>query len=137
MSGSLPKGATLVTLLSFGLAGALAAQAPAAHSHSGPHGGEVVEVAEHHVEFTADSSGAISVWLLDAQLKPIAPPTGGTVTLIPEGGDQVTLPLKAALSSQGLTAQFDATKLKGFQAVVGLTIEGKRRNVRFHYPAHH
>lgn len=137
MSRSLPKGAALLTLLSVGLAGALAAQTPAAHTHSGPHGGEVVEFAEHHVEFKADSTGAISVWLLDSHLKPATPPAGGTVTLMPEAGDQVSLPLKPEPTSQALTARFDATKLHAFQAVVSLPIEGKRHNFRFHYPAHY
>lgn len=115
----------------------LQAQGAAGHPHAGPHGGAVVEVAEHHVEFTADSAGKIAIWVLDEQMKPTAPPAGGTVTLMPEGAEQVSLPLKLDASSQSLVARFDATKLHAFQAVVSLTIEGKRHNFRYHYPAAH
>ncbi|MEO7475470.1 MAG: hypothetical protein ABIY46_09055 [Gemmatimonadales bacterium] len=120
--------------LAVGLGTAARAQAGGEHSHSAPHGGEVVEVAEHHVEFKADPSGAISVWLLDAKEKTVPPPAGGKVTLMPEGSDPVTLPLQVDSGSQRLGAAFDATKLKSFQAVVSLAIEGKRHNFRFHYP---
>ncbi|MEP7325591.1 MAG: hypothetical protein ABI836_06560 [Gemmatimonadota bacterium] len=124
-------------LLSTGFAGTLSAQATAGHTHAAPHGGEVVEIAEHHVEFKADSSGAISVWLLDEHQKVMTPPAGGRVTLIPEGGDQVILPLNVDGASQRLVAQFDPTKWKAFQAVVSLAIGGQRHNFRFHYPATH
>ena len=97
----------------------------------------MVEVAEHHVEFKADSSGAIGVWLLDAHEKVTAPPGGGRVTLMPEQGDQVTLPLTVEAEAQRLTARFDPKKLTAFQAVVSLPIEGKRHNFRFQYPSGH
>jgi len=65
------------------------AQAPAGHTHTSPHGGDIVEVANHHVEFKVDSAGSIAVWLLDSHEKTVAPPTGASVTLIwqtePEG----------------------------------------------------
>lgn len=124
----------LLAGLTFGLGAAARAQAPAGHTHAAPHGGEVMEVAKHHVEFKAEPSGAISVWLLDAGKKAMTPPAGGTVTLMPENGEQVTVPLKAEPDSQRLVARFDPKKLKAFQAVVSLPIEGKRRNFRFHYP---
>lgn len=113
---------------------ALSAQAGQGHAHAAPHGGDVVESAKHHVEFKAEPSGAISVWLLDANQKTVAPPRGGRVTLMPEGGEQVTVPLELDSASQQLTATFDARRLKSFQAVVGLPIEGKRHNFRFRYP---
>lgn len=128
--------AAVVAGLTTGLAGAAHAQA-AGHSHAAPHGGEVVEVAEHHVEFKADSSGTIAVWLLDAQRKAAAPPAGGKVTLMPDEGEQLTLPLTVDASARRLVAEFDPKKLKAFQAVVSLPIEGKRHNFRFHYPASH
>ena len=132
---------TTVLLAGFivGFVGLTLAQSPGAggHTHKAPHGGEVVEVAEHHVEFKADSSGAISVWLLDKNQKTTTPPAGGKVTLIADGGEQVTLALKADRVRQQLVAQFDPKKLKAFQAVVSLPIEGKRHNFRFHYPASH
>ncbi len=40
-------------------------------------------------------------------------------------------------SAQRLLGQFDPKKLKAFQAVVSLPIEGKRHNFRFHYPPSH
>lgn len=126
----------LLAGLPVGLAGMAGAQASAGHTHTAPHGGEVIEVAEHHVEFKADSSGAIAVWLLDEHQKAIAPPTGGKVTLMPTEGSQVTLPLKLDAGAQRLTAQFDPRKLKAFEAVVSLPIEEKRHNFRFHYPPH-
>lgn len=121
--------------LSFGAV--LWAQEPGGHAHAAPHGGKVVEAAKHHVEFKADSSGAIAVWLLDAQQKTVTPPSGGKVTLMPAGGEQLTLPLKVDAEAQRLVAQFDPKKLRAFQAVVTLPIEGKRHNSRFHYPAGH
>lgn len=129
--------ATLAGGLTFGLSAVLWAQTPGGHAHAAPHGGEVVEAAKHHVEFKADSSGAIAVWLLDAQRKPVAPPSGGKVTLIPAGGEQLTLPLKVDVKARQLVAQFDPQKLRTFQAVVSLPIEGKRLNFRFQYPAGH
>ena len=120
-----------------GFAGLALAQSPGGHTHTAPHGGEVVEVAEHHVEFKADSSGAIAVWLLDKNQKTAPPPAGGKVTLMPDEGDQVTLPLKVYAKAQRLGAEFDPKKLKAFQAIVSLPIEGKRHNFRFHYPASH
>ena len=128
--------AILLAGLTAGGVGVTQAQS-AGHTHTAPHGGEVVEVAEHHVEFKADSSGAIAVWLLDEHQKVVTPPASGKVTLIPAGGDQVTLALKVDAGAQRLTAQFDPTKLKAFEAVVSLPIEGKRHNFRFRYPAHH
>ncbi|MDZ4862141.1 MAG: hypothetical protein SGJ01_01750 [Gemmatimonadota bacterium] len=113
----------------------LQAQAAGGHAHAGPHGGAVVEVAEHHVEFTADSTGKIAIWVLNEQMKPTAPPPGGSIALMPEGAEQVSLPLKVDDLSQSLVARFDPRTLHAFQAVVSLTIEGKRHNFRFHYPA--
>lgn len=132
----------LTALSAVALSAVLRAQAPGghAHTHVAPHGGEVVETASHHVEFKVDPSGAIWVWLLDAQEKTMAPPVGGRVTLIPEGpeaGEQITLPLQVDSAKQRLATQFEATKFKAFQAVVSLSIEGKRHNFRFHYPSHH
>ncbi len=124
--------------LAIGLVGAARAygQAPAGHAHTAPHGGEVVEVANHHVEFKADSSGAIYVWLLDARQKPVAAPAGAAVTLVGSGGAQVTLPLQAQSASQQLVARFDPQKFARFQAVVSITIAGTRHNLRFRYPGH-
>lgn len=129
--------AALLVGVTVGFAGMARAQSPGGHTHTAPHGGEVVEVAKHHVEFKADSSGAIAVWLLDAQRKAAAPPAGGRVTLMPDEGEQLTLPLVVEASAQRLVAQFDPKKLKAFQAVVSLPIEGKRHNFRFHYPPSH
>ena len=126
----------LLAGLTIGWWGMAQAQSPGGHTHEAPHGGEVVEVAKHHVEFKADSSGTIAVWLLDAQRKAAAPPAGGKVTLMPDEGEQLTLPLKVDASAQRLVAQFDPKKLKAFQAVVSLPIEGKRHNFRFRYPSH-
>lgn len=120
------------------------AQAPAhkeqvsgGHSHTAPHGGEVLEVADHHVEFKADSLGAIQVWLLDAKQRVIAAPTGATVTLMGGSDKQVTLLLQADPTSQRLVARFDTRKFTSFLAVVSLSIDGKRHNLRFRYPSHH
>lgn len=137
MSQWLPRRAATLMLLSTGFAGTLSAQVAGGHTHAAPHGGEVVETAEHHVEFKADSSGAISVWLLDENEKVTTPPAGGRVTLIPEGGDQITLPLNIDAAAQRLVARFDPKKLSVFQAVVSLTIGGSRHNFRFHYPPSH
>ena len=121
----------------FSLASAARAQALGGHTHSAPHGGEVVEFAENHVEFKADSSGVIMVWLLDSHEKTIAPPRSGSVTLVPEGQGQSTIPLHVGAASQALVGRFDPAKFTAFQAVVSLPIAGKRHNFRFHYPAHH
>ncbi len=119
-------------LVALGMTGR--AQAPAGHTHTSPHGGEIVEVANHHVEFKADSTGSIAVWLLDAREKTVAPPTGASVTLIPTTGDQVTLPLEVDPAAQRLVARFDPRTLTAFQAVVSLAVGGTRRNLRFRYP---
>jgi len=136
MKQTVRSGALLVGLIA-GLAGAARAQAPGGHTHAAPHGGEVAEVAEHHVEFKADPSGAISVWLLDANQKTIVPPRSGKVTLMPAAGEPITLPLQVVSGTRRLGAAFDATKFKSFLAVVSLPIEGKRHNFRFHYPPSH
>lgn len=115
----------------------LAAQAPTGHSHTTPHGGEIVEVAEHHIEFKAVPSGTISVWVLDENLKPTTVPGEASVTLMPEAGAPQTLPLKPDPSTGGLTARFDPARWSAFQAVVRVPIEGKPHNVRFQYPARH
>ena len=129
--------ATAVSALLIGWSAAARAQAPAAHTHTSPHGGEIVEAAGHHVEFKADSTGAISVWLLDEHMKTVAPPAGANLTLLDPAGSQVTVPLEADTSGQRLVGRFDAQKLKRFQAIVSLPMGGTRQNVRFHYPAHH
>ena len=133
--------AAIIGLIGVGAARGAWAQgqtpAPHTHSHTAPHGGEVVEVANHHVEFKADSSGVISVWLLDAHEQTVAPPTAATVTLIAGGGAQITLPLQAEAGSQRLVARFDPQKSPSFQAVVSVSIAGTKHNVRFRYPGHH
>ena len=129
---------TLLALVVSAVAGVpLAAQAAGGHTHATPHGGVVVQVAQHHIEFKADSSGLIAVWVLDEAMKLTAAPSDASVTLMPEGGAQIVLPLKPAASGGGLTARFEPTKLPAFHAVVSLLIGGKRHNVRFNYPAPH
>jgi hypothetical protein len=113
------------------------AGAQGGHIDAAPHGGTVIGIANHHVEFKADSTGTILVWLLDGKEKTVTPPAGGTVTLIGAGTDQVTLPLAVDAPAQRLTAKFDTGKFPTFQAVVSMTIEGKRQNLRFRYPSHH
>jgi hypothetical protein len=133
--------AAVIGTLMFGLTAAARAQAPgaapAAHAHATPHGGDVTEVAGHHVEFKADSTGAITVWLLDERQRPVAPPSGATVTLMPAAGSQVIIPLQVDSAAQQLTARFDPRQYASFQAVVSLSITGTRQNVRFRYPSHH
>ena len=126
--------ATAFVALTLGAGGAAWAQG--GHTHKSPHGGDILEVANHHIEFKADSTGAIAVWLLDEKQMPLAPPSGATVTLMPKGGEQVTLPLQVDAAGQRLTAHFDAKKLTAFQAVVRMTVAGTKRNLRFHHPSH-
>lgn len=128
--------------VAFGLLSASTAKAqgkaPAAaavHAHTSPHGGEVTGVGGHHVEFKADSTGAIHVWLLDGKEQTVVPPTGATVTLMGGAAGQVTLPLEVDQASKHLSAKFDAAKFPSFQAVVSMMIESKRQNLRFRYPA--
>ena len=111
--------------------------APGGHTHASPHGGDIVEVAEHHIEFKADSTGLIAVWVLDGKMKTMAPPAGASVTLIPPTGAQVTLTLQVETAAQRLTAHFDPAKYPSFRAVVSLMIAGTKRNLRYHYPGHH
>lgn len=135
--------AVIAASVVFGLSSVSAAHAqakPAAaaeHAHSSPHGGEVTGFGAHHVEFKADSTGAIHVWLLDGKEQTVAPPSGATVTLMGRAGSQVTLPLEVDQTSKHLIAKFDAAKFPTFQAVVSMMIEGKRQNLRFRYPASH
>lgn len=131
-----PVGVLLAGLI-LSSAGIVRAQAAGGHMHTAPHGGEVVGVAEHHVEFKAEPSGAIAVWLLSAEQKPVAPPAGGRITLLPDDGDQVAMPLKVDAAGRRLVARFDPARHKAFEAVVSLPLEGKRRNFRFHYPPVH
>lgn len=135
MTRGFKQAAALVALLA-GIVGTLRAQAPGGHAHRSPHKGEILEVANHHVEFKADSTGLIAVWLLDQKQKPLAPPSGATVTLMPASGEQVTLPLQVDAEGQRLTATFDPKKLTAFQAVVSMSVAGSKRNLRFHYPSH-
>ena len=139
MQGTMARMAWLVSAVTVGLVGAARAQgqAPAAHTHASPHGGEIAEVADHHVEFKADSTGSISVWLLDAHEKTVTAPSGASVTLIDATGTQVTLPLQVDATAQRLDARFDPRKLTTFQAIVSMPIAGTKHNLRFRYPAHH
>lgn len=129
----------LAGILSLTASQPVPAQTPAqgGHAHASPHGGDIIEVAEHHVEFKADSTGLIAVWVLDSKMKPTAPPSGGSVTLIPSGGAQVTLPLQVESTAQRLVAHFDPAKFSSFQAVVSIPIGGTKRNLRYRYPARH
>lgn len=130
----------LITLLLFGTARAgaqgAAPSVPAAHTHIAPHGGTIAEVAEHHIEFKADSSGTIQVWLLDGKQHLMAAPMGAGITLIGPGETQVKLALQIDASSHRLVAHFDPKKFASFQAVVTMPIDGKPHNVRFRYPSH-
>ena len=139
MHSTMTRATALISALTIGLAGAARAQvpAPAAHSHTSPHGGEIAEVAEHHVEFKADSTGFISVWLLDEHQRTVAPPSGATVTLMATGRTQVTIPLQVEAAAQRMVARFDPRQFASFQAVVSLSIAGAKRNLRFRYPSHH
>ena len=47
------------------------------------------------------------------------------------------IPLQADPTSQRLVARFDTRKFTSFLAVVSLSIDGKRHNLRFRYPSHH
>ena len=137
MQRTLTRAVTTLVGLLVGFSSAGRAQAPAGHTHASPHGGDVVEVLKHHVEFKADSTGSIAVWLLDAQQKPVPQPAGASVTLMGPGGTQVTVPLQVDTAAQRLVARFDPRKFSTFQAIVSLSIAGTRHNVRFRYPAHH
>lgn len=139
MQGTMARMVALISVVEVGLLGGTRAQgqAPAGHAHTSPHGGEIAEVADHHVEFKADSTGSISVWLLDAHEKTVAPPSGASVTLIDPTGTQVTLPLLVDAASQRLDARFDPRKLTTFQAIVSMPIGGTKHNLRFRFPAHH
>lgn len=139
MQETMARMAALIAVLTVGLIGSARpqGQAPATHTHTSPHGGEIAEVADHHIEFKADSTGAISVWLLDGQEKTMAPPVGASVTLIDPAGTQVTVPLQVDVAAQRLNARFDARKLTTFQAIVSVPIAGTTHNLRFRYPGHH
>lgn len=136
----------LVVTVALTLATAMRAQAqgnhPAdahthTHTHSAPHGGDIVEVSEHHIEFKADSSGMVQVWLLDAKEQPIAPPAGATVSLMGSNGSHVTVPLEVDRGAERLIGKFDPQRFKAFQAVVTLQVAGARHNLRFRYPSRH
>lgn len=139
MRKNIARAAALTGILGLGFGAPLSGQTPApgGHTHTAPHGGDIVEVAEHHIEFKADSTGLIAVWVMDAKQKTIAPPAGASVTLIGKGGSQVTLPLQAEAAAQRLVAHFDAAKYASFQAIVKLPVDGKPRTLRFRYPGHH
>ncbi len=128
---------TMLGALLVGFSTAGGAQAPAGHTHTSPHGGDIVEVASHHVEFKADSTGSIAVWLLDAREKVVAPPTGASVTLIDAAGGQMTAPLQVDTGAQRLVARFDPRKFTAFQAIVSMPIAGTKHNLRFRYPTRH
>lgn len=111
------------------------AQTVAPHVPVGPHGIQVRHVAGHHVEFKVDSSGSISVWVLDAQGNALRPQTGATITLIEAPGCEHTVPLQADPVAQRLAAHVELGRYPSFEAVISLRIVGKLRHVRFRYPA--
>ncbi len=125
-------GAVLATLTLF--AGTTSVAQAGGHAHKSPHGGDIVEVANRHVEFKTDSTGTIAVWLLDERQMPLAPPSGASVTLMPKGGEQVILPLHVDAAAKRLVAHFEAKKFTAFQAVVSMTVAGSKRNLRFLHP---
>lgn len=135
MRGSIAGALAIVSGLAFATMEAPIAEAQGGgHAHAAPHGGEVSAAGSHHVEFKADSTGTIQVWLLDGKEKTVAPPADGRVTLMAGSENQVTLPLQVDKAAQRLTAKFDPRKFTSFTAVVSLPIDGKRQNIRFRYP---
>lgn len=139
MRTGIGKALALCALLTIGRVVPMAAQNNAgAHVHEdpAPHGGQIAEVARHHVEFKADSTGSIAVWLLDEHGKTLPPPSAVRVTLVPGAGAKTTMvTLQIDSRGQRLVGEFDRRTLRSFEAVVSILIDGTRRNLRFHYPA--
>lgn len=110
------------------------AAAQTTHAHQAPHGGQIVQAGMQHVEFKADSSGLIQLWVLDGNQQAVAPPSDATVMLMGNGGSMVTLPLKVDSAGQRLTTEFDPRAYPSFEAMVTLPVAGKRHDLRFRYP---
>lgn len=135
MEGMARNVAAVVAGLALAVVAPSRAQSPALDAHTSPHGGEVREIAAHYVEFKVDSSGTISVWLLDAQANTLAPPEGATITLIEASGCEHTLPLRVDAVSQRLVVRFHRERYPSFEALVSLRIAGKGKQVRLPYPS--
>ena len=106
----------LAVLALIGLADMASHSARAHEGDNGPHGGQVVEVKGHHVEFTT-KGGEITVYLSD-EAEAAIPSKGATGrAVILEGAKQSTVPLTPAEPNL-LTAKLEAALAAGARVVV-------------------
>lgn len=102
------------------------------HDHPSPHGGQVVTVDKDvHAELVF-SDGGVKVWFYDANMKPVAPPADGKLTLVVGKQTQkVTLANEAAPAPQDYVfAPVTLPKDGKVVAMVQGTVSGKPRTAR-------
>lgn len=102
------------------------------HDHPSPHGGQVVTVDKDvHAELVFGDTG-VKVWFYDANMKPVAPPTDGKLTLVVGKQTQkLTLANQAAPAPQDYVFAPVALPKDGkVVALVQGTVSGKPRTAR-------
>lgn len=108
------------------------------HDHGAtPHGGQVRELGEYHVEFVVEEHGKIAVYLLDGNLKPLTAKNAEGFITLKVGEKYKKVDLKRSKDESHLEAAVDLHDMHEFEAGIRLTISGKAySNVMFTYSAH-
>lgn len=107
------------------------------HAHPAPHGGQVRELGDYHVEFVVSEHGQITVYLSDHDQTPLTvKDVQGAINLKVDSGFK-RLNLKPNADATALEAEINLHEIHGFEAGVRLTInEKKYSNVVFKYVSH-
>lgn len=114
------------------LAAALLA-APAlaiAHEGAGPNGGQIAEIAGHHVEFTMKDKEVV-LFLSDADSKPIASKGASGRVVVLDGSKQASAEL-APVEPNMLSAKLEAAPAAGAKVVISAKLsDGHELQARF------
>ncbi len=101
------------------------------HSHVAPHGGQVESVgADYHFELV-DSGGLLTLWLLDAELRPLD--VGGmeaSLLIQPAGKSPITLPMPP-MGTVHFMASSPLRSGESAIVVASVRIAGKTESARF------
>jgi len=125
MSARLPRLLLASLLLA---SGAAWADGKGGHHHHAPHGGQVRDAGNVHLEAVA-KDGKLLLYVLDAHEKTLPPPAEGTVKLL-VGKQLHDLTLKPEGEALAATLPAD-TAGKAFVAVVVVKLEGGVKTARF------
>jgi hypothetical protein len=115
-------------LAALALSGTVAV-AYAQHSHDGPNGGHVEDIATGHLEFT-HSSSAVTLYLTDKSDKPLNTADAKAGVVIQNKGKTEKADLASSAPNK-LVAQISNPLAKGAVVVVSGTVGGKAVQARY------